>query len=110
MPPAGGAQITTSRHASPLGPRDNKCSGWKCLTEAEQFGIIFSIVITSIVLILAYMYYLGRITSAHQEIVLARRRRRRRRARLANISVSQLPAVPQYPSQPQQVVYQPVFL
>ncbi|UPK90220.1 hypothetical protein LCI18_001155 [Fusarium solani-melongenae] len=101
-----------SQHVSPLGPRNNnECSGWKCLTEAEQCGIISSIVITSIVLILAYMYYLGRITSAHQEIVLARRRRRRRRrrARLANISVSQLPAVPQYPSQSHQVVYQPVF-
>ncbi|KAM6539734.1 hypothetical protein FALCPG4_18862 [Fusarium falciforme] len=109
MSPTGGEQITTSQHVSPLGPRDNQCSGWKCLTEAEQCGIIFSIVITSIVLVLAYMYYLGRITSAHQEIVLARRRRRRRRERLANISVSQLPAVPQYPSQSQQVVYQPVF-
>lgn len=109
MPPAAGARVTASQHVSPLGPRNNECSGWKCLTEAEQCGIIFSIVITSIVLILAYMYYLGRITSAHQEIVLARRRRRRRRARLANISVSQLPAVPQYPSQSQQVVYQPVF-
>lgn len=109
MPPAAGARVTASQHVSPLGPRNNECSGWKCLTEAEQCGIISSIAITSIVLILAYMYYLGRITSAHQEIVLARRRRRRRRARLANISVSQLPAVPQYPSQSQQVVYQPVF-
>lgn len=109
MPPAVGAQIMALQHVSPLYSRDSECSGWKCLTEAEQCGIISSIVITSIVLILAYMYYLGRITSAHQEIVLARRRRRRRRARLANISVSHLPAVPQYPSQAQQVVYQPVF-
>ncbi|KAF4965799.1 hypothetical protein FSARC_6432 [Fusarium sarcochroum] len=92
-----------------LRPRHNDCSGWNCLTAAEQAGIIISIIVTSIVLLFAYMYYLGRITTAHQEIVLRRqRRRRRRRSNLApvpTISLVNLPIVPQFPSQ--RVAYQP---
>lgn len=89
----------------------DQCSGWNCLTTAQQFGIIFSIVVTSVVLILAYMYYLGRITSSHQELVLARRRSRRRRRRYStpNIVMGQLPIHQQHPSFQSTVMYQPVL-
>ncbi|KAF5005849.1 hypothetical protein FDECE_7734 [Fusarium decemcellulare] len=111
MPPAQKPPTMSAQQTSSLRPRNTDCSGWNCLTAAEQFGIIFSIVVTSIVLLLAYMYYLGRITSSHQEIVLARRRRRRRRpsSLVTSVSMGQLPVIPHYPSQPQQVFYQPVL-
>ncbi|KAJ4268501.1 hypothetical protein NW762_002564 [Fusarium torreyae] len=88
----------------------NDCSGWNCLTPAEQAGIIICIIVTSMVLLFAYMYYLGRITTAHQEIVLRRQRRRRRRrpsnlAMAPAVSLVNLPIVPQFPSQ--RVAYQP---
>ncbi|KAL6403768.1 hypothetical protein AUP68_13140 [Ilyonectria robusta] len=89
----------------------DQCSGWNCLTTAQRFGIIFSIVVTSVVLILAYMYYLGRITSSHQELVLARRRSRRRHRRYSapNIVMGQLPIHQQHPSFQSTVMYQPVL-
>ncbi|KAI5465783.1 hypothetical protein BGZ63DRAFT_400225 [Mariannaea sp. PMI_226] len=92
----------------PIGRRDSNCSGWNCLTEVQKFGIIFSIVVTSVVLILAYMYYLGKITSSHQEIELTRQRSRRRRRRVSNhpVVMVQPYAHQQYQMGP---VYQPVL-
>jgi hypothetical protein len=54
------------------------CAGWGCLTWAERFGIIFSIVVVSVVLLLAYMYYLGRATVAYRERTSRRRPGERR--------------------------------
>ncbi|KAF4980583.1 hypothetical protein FZEAL_3436 [Fusarium zealandicum] len=110
MPPHRKFFLTMSQ-TTHLGARDDDdCLGWNCLTAAEQFGIIFSIIVTSLVLILAYMYYLGRITSSHQEIVLARQsRHRRRRSNLVpSISMGQVSVLPQPASQPQ-VIYQPMI-
>lgn len=70
--------LKLSTHDTILAREVDGCTGWNCLTQAEQFGIIFSIVVTSIILILAYMYYLGKLTQAHRELVLATRSRRRR--------------------------------
>lgn len=68
-----------SAYATILAREPDNCTGWNCLTQAEQFGIILSIVVISIILILAYMYYLGKLTQAHRELVLATRHRRHRR-------------------------------
>ncbi|KAF7558664.1 hypothetical protein G7046_g5493 [Stylonectria norvegica] len=92
-------------------PRHTDCVGWKCLTDAEKFGVVFSIVVTSVILILAYMYYLGRITDAHQEQMVAYRRGRRRR-RVSYppiINPGQLPVVQQWPTYPPRTLYQPVM-
>ncbi|KAF4335124.1 aminoadipate-semialdehyde dehydrogenase large subunit [Fusarium beomiforme] len=97
----------TRLNISRLETRGHWCLGWDCLTPAEKAGIIISAVVTLIVLLFAYMYYLGRITTAHQEIVLRHQRRRRRHsfALAPTVSLVQLP-VPRFPSQ--QVSYQPV--
>ncbi|KNA96880.1 hypothetical protein FOXG_01868 [Fusarium oxysporum f. sp. lycopersici 4287] len=89
--------------------RGHHCLGWDCLTPSEQAGIIISATVILIVLLFTYMYYLGRITTAHQEIVLRRQRRHRSRSfTLApTVSLVQLPPVPRFPSQ--QVSYQPVL-
>ncbi|KAH6897017.1 hypothetical protein B0T10DRAFT_475755 [Thelonectria olida] len=54
------------------------------------------------------MYYFGKMTSSHQEVVLGRQRSRRRRRRLSNqrIVMAQPQALQQYPAR---VVYQPVL-
>ncbi|WKT42970.1 hypothetical protein QSH57_007806 [Fusarium oxysporum f. sp. vasinfectum] len=89
--------------------RGHHCLGWDCLTPSEQAGIIISATVILIVLLFTYMYYLGRITTAHQEIVLRRQRRHRSRsfALAPTVSLVQLPPVPRFPSQ--QVSYQPVL-
>lgn len=92
----------------------DKCLGWGCLTQAEQFGIIFSIVVTSAILILAYMYYLGRITEAHRELVVIMQRRRRRRRRSHNsqpspaLALTQVPVTQRVPTYPSGAFYQPM--
>ena len=83
--------------------RSNKCYSWDCLTSSEQAGIIVSVVATSVILLFAYMYYLGRLTEAHRQVTISRSRRNR--AQRANfihfheVSLVQLPVVPQYPSE-----------
>ncbi|RFN45939.1 l-aminoadipate-semialdehyde dehydrogenase large subunit [Fusarium flagelliforme] len=89
--------------------RSDKCYSWDCLTPSEQAGIIVSIVATSAILLFAYMYYLGRLTDAHRQLTI--RRQRRNRAQRATfihfheVSLVQLPVVPQYPSE--NVLYAP---
>ncbi|CAG7554347.1 unnamed protein product [Fusarium equiseti] len=89
--------------------RSDKCYSWDCLTPSEQAGIIVSVVATSAILLFAYMYYLGRLTDAHRQVII--RRQRRNRAQRANfihfheVSLVQLPVVPQYPSE--NVLYAP---
>jgi len=89
--------------------RSDKCYSWDCLTPSEQAGIIVSVVAASAILLFAYMYYLGRLTDAHRQVMI--RRQRRNRAQRANfihfheVSLVQLPVVPQYPSE--NVLYAP---
>lgn len=40
--------------------RRSSCVGWYCLTDAEQFGIVFSSAVVFLVLLIAYAYYTGR--------------------------------------------------
>ncbi|KAH8122825.1 hypothetical protein LI328DRAFT_169191 [Trichoderma asperelloides] len=40
--------------------RSDACLGWHCLTSATRFGVIFSIVVTFIILSIVWMYCLGR--------------------------------------------------
>ncbi|KAH7170512.1 hypothetical protein EDB81DRAFT_168033 [Dactylonectria macrodidyma] len=99
------------RRASVFPRQDNGCTGWNCLTTAQQFGIIFSIVVTSVILIFAFMYYFGRITSTRTELVLARRhrsRQRRHRHSMPSIILGRLPMHQQYPNYQPRVMYQPV--
>ncbi|KAJ4141086.1 hypothetical protein NW768_000293 [Fusarium equiseti] len=89
--------------------RSNKCYSWDCLTPSEQAGIIVSVVATSAILLFAYMYYLGRLTDAHRQVMIGRQRRNRvQRANFIHfheVSLVQLPVVPQYPSE--NVLYAP---
>lgn len=91
-----------------LGPglqqRDDQCSGWNCLTQAEQFGIIFSIVVISVILLVAYMFYLGHAVSSHQEVVLERRRKQKKRR---GGTITQLPVVQNIPTYAHQIGCQP---
>ncbi|KAG8665896.1 hypothetical protein FPOAC1_010697 [Fusarium poae] len=78
-------------------------------------GVITSIVITSIILLFVYMYYLGRITVAHQEAAIGQQRRRRRRrqqqrtnqAQFYDVALIQLPVAPHYPSENIVYTYSP---
>lgn len=40
--------------------RSNACLGWHCLTSTTRFGIIFSIVVSFIILSIVWMYCMGR--------------------------------------------------
>ncbi|PTB43239.1 hypothetical protein M441DRAFT_134632 [Trichoderma asperellum CBS 433.97] len=40
--------------------RSDACLGWHCLTSATRFGVIFSIVVTFIILSIVWMYCMGR--------------------------------------------------
>lgn len=88
-----------------------RCPGWHCLTAAEKSGIILSIVVVSGVLLLAYMYYLGRATISRRESTSVRLPGGRRvepcRVQPPNTAIAPLPVVQQWPGYPAQVFYQP---
>lgn len=92
--------------------RADRCVGWHCLTPAQKFGIIFTIVAVTVFLTLAWMCYLGRTTSIHrirQSQPLPGGRWAPRNSNLPpNIALGQLPVVQQWPGYPPQVFYQPV--
>lgn len=46
--------------------RHEQCLGWRCLNAAQQFGIIFSIVVFFIVGSLLYMYAIGKAKISHE--------------------------------------------
>lgn len=91
--------------------RAPNCVGWHCLTTAEQFGIIFSIVVVSVVLIIAYMYLLGRMGMRQRDrksVPLPGGRAGTRRSHLPpDIVMGNMPVVQQWPGYPPQVVYLP---
>jgi hypothetical protein len=93
--------------------RGKRCDSWNCLSSSEQAGIIISIVVTSMILLFFYMYYLGKVTIAHQEVVIRRQRQRQRRGRRSNqtqlraVPLVQLPVVPDYPSENVVYTYSP---
>ncbi|POR37924.1 Uncharacterized protein TPAR_01877 [Tolypocladium paradoxum] len=90
-----------------------RCLGWHCLTAAEKSGIILSIVVVSAVLLLAYMYYLGRATISRRGRTSVRlpggRRVEHRRGQPPNTAIAPLPVVRQWPGYPAQVIYQPAL-
>ncbi|KFA76706.1 hypothetical protein S40288_08109 [Stachybotrys chartarum IBT 40288] len=93
--------------------RRNSCSGWHCLTEAQKFGVIFSIVTTSIILTLAWTYYLGRVLAARRQSTLFQspggRRSGRRTHGSSNLVLGELPVAIHGPGYHPRVIYQPVI-
>jgi hypothetical protein len=89
-----------------------RCLGWHCLTTAQKFVVIFSCVIVGIVLLVAWMYYLGTVATSHRQcnaITLPGGRQIRRDPSLpANVALGQLPIAHQRPGHPTQILYQPV--
>ncbi len=99
-----------------ISPKDEHlqhCRGWHCLSPTEKFGIIFSIVIVSIILAIAWMCYLGkraRTWKTSFSYPLPGGRRVERNPHLPpGVSLGQLPLAQRHPGQPAQVVYQPVI-
>lgn len=90
-----------------------RCVGWHCLTTAQKFGIIFSVVVVAIVLAIAWMYYLGRVASSRMHrnfMTLPGGRRTRKNPNLPpTISLGELPIAQSWPGQPPQIIYQPVI-
>ncbi|GKT97951.1 l-aminoadipate-semialdehyde dehydrogenase large subunit [Fusarium langsethiae] len=105
------ANVGSCSSLSSIHARSKKCYSWDCLSPSEQAGIIVSVVVTSMVLLFVYMYYLGRVTIAHQEVVMRRQRRQRRRrtnqTQVHPVALVQLPIAPQYPSQDIVYTYTP---
>ena len=103
---------TVTRQGMALTRRFSNCGGWNCLTAPEHFGIIFSIVVVSVVLLLAYTYYLGRRSISHRDRSSVRlpggRRAQPRRDLPPNIVLGELPITQQWPGYPARVIYQPV--
>lgn len=97
---------------APIVARDDRCIGWHCLTDAQKFGIIFSIVVVSVVLTIAYLFYLGRRASEHESgffvYLPGGRRTRRGPKQSSNVAMAQLPVVQHWPGQGPQVFQQPV--
>ncbi|PTD10473.1 hypothetical protein FCULG_00008410 [Fusarium culmorum] len=97
------ANVGSWASLSTIHARSKKCYSWNCLTPSEQASVITSVVVTAMILLFVYMYYLGRITMAHQEAATRRQRRHRERRRthtqLHPVSLVQLPIVPHYPSE-----------
>lgn len=89
-----------------------RCLGWHCLTIAQKFGVIFSSTIVGIVLLVAWMYYLGTVTASHRQrnaITLPGGRQMRQDPSLpANVALGQLPIAHQRPAHPTHIFYQPV--
>ncbi|KND95081.1 hypothetical protein TOPH_00488 [Tolypocladium ophioglossoides CBS 100239] len=100
-----------ARESTPVRRELGRCFGWHCLTAAEKSGIILSIVVVSGVLLLAYMYYLGRATISRRERTSVRlpggRRVEHGRGQPSNTAIAPLPVVQQWPGYPAQVFYQP---
>ncbi|PNY24729.1 Uncharacterized protein TCAP_05316 [Tolypocladium capitatum] len=95
---------------TPIRRELGRCLGWHCLTAAEKSGIVLSIVVVSGVLLLAYMYYLGRATISRRERASVRlpggRRVEHRRGLPPNTAIAPLPIVQQWPGYPAQVFHQ----
>ena len=93
--------------------RDNICVGWHCLTGAQRFGVIFSVVTTAIVLFVAWLFYLGRKASDHESGLFVYlpggRRTRRDRSQTSDLAFTELPVVHQWPGQPPRIIQQPVI-
>jgi len=93
--------------------RDKICVGWHCLTDAQRFGIIFSVVTTAIVLFVAWLFYLGKKASDHESgyfvYLPGGRRTRRDRRQTSDLTFTELPVVHQWPGQPPHIIQQPVI-
>lgn len=91
----------------------SRCIGWHCLNIAQKFGIGLSIAVVVIVLLVAWMYYLGRRAQSWKNrnlITLPGGRRMRKNPNLPpTISLGELPIAQRWPGQPPQIVYQPVI-
>ncbi|KFH48073.1 hypothetical protein ACRE_011170 [Hapsidospora chrysogenum ATCC 11550] len=90
------------------------CLGWHCLTTPEKFGIIFSAAVVTTVLLIAWMYYLGRAAEAHRgrysrSLPGGRRVPRNPSQTTSNVALGQLPLGQHRPGHPPQVCYQPVI-
>lgn len=96
-----------------LRARADRCIGWHCLTPAEKFGIIFSVVVVTIVLAIAWMYYMGRAARSHRnrhsQSLPGGRWAPRNPSLPPNVALGQLPVAQQWPGHPPQVFYQPVI-
>lgn len=91
----------------------SRCIGWHCLTTAQKFGIIFSVVVVAIVLAICWAYLLGRVASSQLQrsfITLPGGRRVQRNPNLPpTVSLGELPIAQRWPGQPPQIIYQPVI-
>ncbi|UNI14373.1 hypothetical protein JDV02_001007 [Purpureocillium takamizusanense] len=87
----------------------DNCLGWHCLTRPQQIGIIFSIVVFSVVTLVAYMYCLGRARIAQRNRTTIQLPGGRRTARNhdGNTTMAHLPVAQNIPGYPPQVVYYP---
>ncbi|KAK4091213.1 hypothetical protein Purlil1_4227 [Purpureocillium lilacinum] len=89
--------------------KPSQCIGWHCLTRAQQIGTIVSIVVFSVVLLLVYMYCLGRARLAHRKRTTIRLPggRRTTRGHDHNTALAHLPVAQNIPGYPPRVVYYP---
>lgn len=91
----------------------DRCVGWHCLTAAQKFGIIFSAAVVTVVLAIAWMYYLGRVATLQRNrksVALPGGRRIRRNPHIPpTVSLGELPIAQHWPGHPPQVYYQPVI-
>lgn len=89
------------------------CVGWNCLTTAQIFGIVFSVVVIAVVLLIAWMYFLGRVArsrlSRNFRTLPGGRRARKNPNLPPTISLGELPIAQRWPGQPPQIFYQPVI-
>ncbi|SPO02824.1 uncharacterized protein DNG_05499 [Cephalotrichum gorgonifer] len=96
---------SSSGPVAPIPTVHTRCSGWSCLSDAEQFGILFSIIVTATILGIVYICFL-RSRKADREVALelfhVRYPRVPRRPRAVSVPVI-LPPPPAY--QPVQVPY-----
>ena len=90
----------------------DRCTGWHCLTDAQKFGVIFSVCVVTIVLAVAWMCYLGKAAEAHRQRfstpLPGGRSAPRFQTRPPNTTLGQLPIVQQWPGYQPQIYYQPV--
>lgn len=57
MPPVLIHRETPPGPIAPVPTARSTCSGWSCLNDSEQFGILFSIVVTAIILAIVCICY-----------------------------------------------------
>lgn len=92
---------------------EHRCIGWHCLTDAQKFGIIFSVVVVTIVLAIAWMCYLGKVVNKHRQRFtkpLPGGIRAVQRPELpSNTALGHMPVAQQWPGHPPQIYYQPVM-